>query len=129
LGWRPDNAELLRGTDYLLANPPEYRSGQRNCYYWYYATNLMVHVKGDRWKAWNEPLKKLLIDTQEAQGPLRGSWNPDPAGRTEDAWGRLAGRIYTTAMHVLMLEVSYRSLPLYSEEVTGGAKQPAAKSE
>jgi hypothetical protein len=128
LGWQTDRAELLRGADYLLENPPTYRAGYRNCYYWYYATNLLVHVKGERWNTWNERLKKLLIDTQETQGPLRGSWNPDPAGRNEDAWGRLAGRIYNTAMHVLMLEVDYRSLPLYSEEVTGGERTPTAKT-
>jgi hypothetical protein len=129
LGWQPDHADLSRGADYLLENLPSYRAGYRNCYYWYYATNLLVHVKGDRWNTWNGRLKKLLIDTQETQGPLRGSWNPDPAGRSEDAWGRLAGRIYTTAMHVLMLEVDYRSLPLYREQVTGGGeKTPAAKT-
>jgi hypothetical protein len=100
-----------------------YNAGNRNCYYWYYATYLLVHVKGEHWTAWNERLKKLLIETQEMQGPLRGSWNPDPAGPTQDEWGRMAGRIYTTAMHVLMLESQYRKLPLYTEEVVVGEKK------
>ncbi len=30
-------------------------------------------------------------------------------------WGRPAGRIYVTAMHLLMLEVYYRHLPLFQE--------------
>ncbi len=125
---RTSNATLNRGADYLLQNMPMYQAGTRDCYYWYYATYLLVHVKGERWTTWNERLKKLLIETQEMQGPLRGSWSPDPAGRTEDAWGRVAGRVYTTAMHVLMLETHYRKLPLYTEEVVGGETKAAAKT-
>ena len=111
-----------------MPNPPTYQRGARNCYYWYYATHLLVHVKGERWNTWNEKLKKLLIETQEMQGPLRGSWDPDPAGRAEDAWGRMAGRVYTTAMHVLLLEAHYRRLPLNTEGVTGVEMPAKAKA-
>jgi hypothetical protein len=98
-----------------MENLPSNRSNSRDCYYWYYATNLMFHVKGERWEKWNGNLKKLLLDTQETQGPLRGSW--DPLAGTPDRWGSVAGRIYVTTMHLLMLEVYYRTLPLYSDEV------------
>ncbi len=37
---------------------------QRDTYYWYYATQVMFHMKGDYWTAWNERLHPLLIDTQ-----------------------------------------------------------------
>ncbi len=124
LGWKPDNPELLRGADYLVENLPVYRSGYRNSYYWYYATYLLVHVKGERWDTWNQRLKKLLIDTQESQGPLRGSW--DPFGNVPDQWGSVAGRVYNTAMHVLMLETHYRKLPLYTEDVTASGEKKAA---
>jgi hypothetical protein len=120
LGWKPDNADLLRGADYLLENLPAYRGDQRNSYYWYYATYLLVHVKGERWTTWNDRLKKLLIETQENQGPLRGSWNP--WGGVPDRWGMQAGRIYNTAIHVLMLETDYRKLPLYTEDVVTSEK-------
>jgi hypothetical protein len=120
LGWKPDNADLLRGADYLLENLPAYRGDQRNSYYWYYATYLLVHVKGERWTTWNDRLKKLLIETQENQGPLRGSWNP--WGGVPDRWGMQAGRIYNTAIHVLMLETDYRKLPLYTEDVVASEK-------
>jgi hypothetical protein len=117
LGWGVKHPDLDRGVEYLMEHLPNYRPGQRDSYYWYYATNLLIHVKDKRWETWNERLKKLLIDKQETQGPLRGSW--DPLGESRDPWASMAGRIYVTAMHLLMLEVHYRSLPLYKEGLAG----------
>ena len=42
-------------------------------------------------------------------------WHPtDPV---PDRWGHAAGRHYVTALHLLMLEVYYRHLPLFEELV------------
>lgn len=114
LGWNRDHPNLTGGADYLLTQLPALgspESPQRDSYYWYYATQVMFHMKGDHWRQWNERLRPLLVDAQETQGPLAGSWNP--RGDVPDPWGGAGGRIYVTAMHLLMLEVYYRYLPLY----------------
>jgi hypothetical protein len=41
---------------------------------------------------------------------MAGSWDPD-----DSRWGRYGGRIYTTALATLTLEVYYRYLRLYDE--------------
>ena len=81
-----------------------------------------VHVPDGRhhWRQWNDRLRPLLIDNQQTAGPLAGSW--DPLGPHPDRWGREAGRIYVTAMHLLMLEVYYRHLPLYRNLEGEGAE-------
>jgi hypothetical protein len=93
--------------DYLLAELPG--SGSANDYYWYYATMAMYQLQGDYWQQWNEALQATLLDRQVKNGPLAGSWN------TNTLWGSYGGRVYTTAIATLALEVYYRFLPLYAE--------------
>ena len=112
LGWKRDNPNMQAGADYLLGHLPQWDgAGQRDAYYWYYATQVMFQIGGEHWRQWNDRLRELLIDRQTPDGALAGSW--DPLGPAPDRWGREAGRLYTTAMHLLMLEVYYRHLPLY----------------
>ena len=70
-------------------------------------------MQGDYWIAWNNRLRPLLETSQVQKGDLTGSWHPLQPVR--DQWGYAAGRIYVTAMHLLMLEVEYRHLPLFQE--------------
>jgi hypothetical protein len=84
---------------------------QRDSYYWYYATQVMFQMGGPHWDAWNDRLRPLLVEKQVSDGPFAGSW--EPLGDVPDRWGREGGRVYVTAMHLLMLEVYYRHLPLY----------------
>jgi hypothetical protein len=114
LGWGRFNPSLIDGADYLAAHLPEFgetAAPQRDAYYWYYATQVMFQMQGPHWEAWNGRLRPLLTETQVVEGPLTGSW--DPHGRVADRWANEAGRVYVTAMHLLMLEVYYRHLPLY----------------
>lgn len=116
LGWRRDNADVVRGADYLLEALPAYgtaRNNERDTYYWYYATQVMFHVGGARWEQWNSRLHPLLVQSQVKQGPFAGSW--DPRTPVPDRWAFHAGRLYVTAMNLLSLEVYYRHLPLYDE--------------
>ncbi|MDH3717862.1 MAG: hypothetical protein OES79_07050, partial [Planctomycetota bacterium] len=107
------NSDIRSGADYLMQQLPQYRLGQRDTYYWYYATQVMFHMKGHYWETWQRRLHELLRETQEKEGPLAGSWNPQ--GPIPDRWGGHGGRIYVTAMNLLSLEVAYRYLPLYVE--------------
>jgi len=70
--------------------------------YWYWGTMAMFQLGGAYWKAWNEPMKNMLVPTQKREGCENGSW--DPAG----AWGKAGGRVFATAINTLTLEVYYR---------------------
>ena len=114
LGWRRDNPDMKRGTDWLIERPPAEgtaQNPQRDTYYWYYATQVMFHMGGDRWKKWYGSLYPMLIRTQTRDGDYLGSWEPN--GRIPDAWGRFGGRLYVTTLNLLSLEVYYRHLPIY----------------
>ena len=48
-GWRRDNPDLIRGAEHLRQNLPEIGSpgdARRDTYYWYYATQVMFHMRG-----------------------------------------------------------------------------------
>jgi hypothetical protein len=116
-GWQRSHPQVWAGVEHLRRNLPGIGTRsqpQRDAYYWYYATQVMFLAQGDAWQAWNERLRALLIGSQVPSGPLAGSW--DPRGPVPDRWGLEGGRLYITAMHLLMLEVYYRHLPLYQIE-------------
>jgi hypothetical protein len=125
LGWRRDNPNMVQGARWIAQNLPEYGtptssqpSGQRDAYYWYYATQVMFQMQGELWEQWNHNLRALLLASQVPDGPLGGSW--DPRLPVPDRWGNEGGRIYVTALHLLMLEVYYRHLPIYQTLGVGG---------
>ena len=117
LGWDKDDDNSIGGARYLQENLPSIRKTRdaslRDTYYWYYATQFMYHMGGEHWKKWNDRLHPLLVNGQEQEGELAGSW--DPRKPVPDRWGPHAGRLYVTAMNLLSLEVHYRHLPLYNE--------------
>lgn len=108
-GWRANFPPLLRGADWLLKNhsPTDDAS---NMYYWYYATQVMHHIGGERWTKWNEKMRPLLIELQEKEGHEAGSWTP------RAHYDLSGGRIYMTALAVCTLEVYYRHLPIYKNQ-------------
>ena len=114
LGWRRELPEMQAGADYLLSYPPSAgtpEATQRDTYYWYYATQVLFHMGGERWQRWNDRLRPLLLDAQIIEGELAGSW--DPYLPSADLWARYGGRLYVTTLNLLSLEVHYRHLPLY----------------
>jgi hypothetical protein len=111
LGARRDNSAVQAGASYLRQRLP--RSESRDVYYWYYATQVMFHMQGEYWDAWNAALRDPLVESQEKSGSVRGSWSSELP--TRDTWGQSGGRHYVTCMNLLMLEVYYRHLPLYIE--------------
>ncbi len=81
--------------------------GKANYYYYYYASLVMMQIGGDAWSQWNDLARNHLVTKQVAKGKLAGSWS------TNSEWGIKGGRIYTTAMATLTLQVYYRYLPMY----------------
>lgn len=116
LGWQRATPALADGAAWISANRPEVGTAtapKRDAYYWYYATQVMYQMQGPGWEAWNDQLKAVLLPSQVAEGPMSGSW--EPMAPVPDRWGAIAGRHYVTTLHLLMLEVYYRHLPLYRQ--------------
>jgi len=116
LGAARRDGSMAAGGLYLRSNLPRWEA--RHTYSWYYATQVMYHLQGEDWAAWNGKLRDMLVDAQVKDGPAAGSWHPQrPA---PDKWGDQGGRLYETAMSLLILEVYYRHLPLY-QQLSAGA--------
>jgi hypothetical protein len=104
-----DEAAASEATRQLLAALPNRQ--RMNLYYWYYATLALHHrslasdTNAAAWRAWNDAITSALLESQVASGPDAGSWN------TNTVWGGYGGRVYTTAMAAMCLEVYYRYAP------------------
>ena len=94
-----ESAELLR-TRPMKINNPEY-------YYVYYATLALYQHQGPIWAQWNDTLKETLPRLQAKHGKDAGSWDK---GGNHAAQG---GRVVSTTLATLSLEVYYRLLPMY----------------
>ncbi len=101
------SARVNEARDFIHRELPG--DGQVNLYYWYYGSLALLHSGDPRWQRWNAALQDQLLRRQQQGGELNGSWDPDTV------WGGYGGRIYTTAMATLCLEVYYRYLPLFDE--------------
>jgi len=105
LGWSRDDDRLVRGALFLSATGPS----DTDVYFNYYATQVMHHLQGNDWPRWNARMRDHLVERQAKSGHEHGSWFfPDPHGT-------IGGRLYTTAMCVMTLEVYYRHMPLYGD--------------
>ena len=102
-------AAVAEATRQVVAAPPT--SQRVNLYYWYYGTLALHHrsqtsdASAAAWRAWNEALTAVLLEAQRADGPDAGSWD------ATTVWGGYGGRVYTTAMAAMCLEVYYRYAP------------------
>jgi hypothetical protein len=106
-GEDPRLSEAIRkGAALCLAHTPVWNpdAGSIDMYYWYWGTLAMVHVGGPSWRKWSAAMDDAIVKHQRPgdAGSRAGSW--DPVG----AWGGAGGRIYSTAMMTLCLEVYYR---------------------
>lgn len=104
LGTAQDPRTVNEATNFILQETPS--SERENLYYWYYGTLAMFHLQDERWQTWNRALQGALLARQRYEGDETGSWDPDAI------WGTYGGRIYSTALATLCLEVYYRYLPL-----------------
>ena len=117
LGAKRDDPMLSGGMSYLMNNLPD--EGRANVYYWYYATQVMHNMNGSEWDTWNRKMRQLLVHTQvrNTDECANGSWAPE-----NDAWGKRGGRLMTTSLACLTLEVYYRYLPLFKAETGSQAR-------
>ncbi len=135
-GWGPSNGGMAEGVEGLMkkgpkpgtmAKPEPLGARGGDIYYYYYATQVIHFNGGKEWRDWNEgPLvdgkrhggmREWLVWLQVNKGNDTGSWDPD-RGTVGDRGGRLG----TTCLAVLTLEVYYRHLPLFKRDNAGGGE-------
>jgi len=109
LGLDPAHPAAMEAVAFLEATPPD--SGPFNAYACYYGTLAMFHAGGPTWERWNQRMQRAILPGQRSGGDLDGSWDPD------SVWGGHGGRVYSTALSVLCLEVFYRYLPMHQGRV------------
>lgn len=118
MGWTPRHPAYARGVDFLKQTPPQ--RGYFDMYYYYYATQVVHFFDGPDWhKFWNPRMRDMLVDMQHKAGDAAkiGSWDKDGG-----FIGGSCGRLGTTCLALLTLEVYYRHLPLYKRDNGGLAE-------
>ena len=113
LGWGRDDGDLRAGVALI-----DKRGPYDNLYYNYFATQVMKNWGGSEWDRWNGRLRDDLIAWQEKDGDAKGSWAP----RDRDDYSRAGGRLLTTCLATLTLEVYYRYHSLLPELLSESAK-------
>ncbi|MHC4841326.1 MAG: prenyltransferase/squalene oxidase repeat-containing protein, partial [Planctomycetota bacterium] len=95
---------------------PKWEHNKIDYYFWYYASLALYQVGGSVWDVWESAMAKTLLGSQRGFHKMdmdknltskkaldeHGSWD------AVDAWGAAGGRVYSTAINALTLEVYYR---------------------
>jgi len=111
LGWPDTHPAFRSAASYFVEQHPP-RQDHLEFYYWYYATQVLHHLGGPQWEAWNEQMREALVHTQQLEGADAGSWHHRGGEGHNDA-----GPLYATALATCILEVYYRHLPIYRKVV------------
>jgi hypothetical protein len=108
LGRPSSHSGLRKG----MQNLTKWGPTPQDMYYTYYATQAMHHWGGAQWTQWNSAMRDPLVKLQVKTGDAAGSW------MTDRSHGSAAGgRLYTTCLSIMTLEVYYRYLPIYKRKV------------
>ena len=110
LGAKREQPGLGAGVTFLSTLGPS----RDNMYYNYYATQVLRHYEGNRWKKWNATMRDFLVESQAGAGHESGSWFFKAVDG--DHGTGPGGRLYYTSLATMILEVYYRHLPLYSKD-------------
>jgi len=106
LGQDPAKVDIMEKHAKLLAQTlPEWDPDGFGCdmYYWYYGSYAMYQMGGSQyWETWRKAMEPAVVNSQRKDGDEKGSW--DPVG----PWGYAGGRVYSTALMTLCLEVYFR---------------------
>jgi hypothetical protein len=114
LGKTREDSDLRAGVALI-----DKRGPYDNLYYNYFATQVMKNWGGAEWDRWNGRLRDDLIAWQGVEGHDKGSWAP----RDRDDYSKAGGRLLTTCLATLTLEVYYRYRPLLPEQSEEGSAE------
>lgn len=126
-GWPRSQLQLEEGIQLLWDedSPPRWNDSRRNVYEWYFTGQVLHNLNSESWKAWYAAVQKEIIKSQLSAGRgYRGSWHPTappaaPDGASAAERGTRydradnVGRLYMTAMCLLILETPIRHQPIY----------------
>ena len=99
-----DHPRMLESSKAILGN---LKKGKLNDFYFvYYGCLSMYMNQGEPWEKWNPVMRESLLKNQVQSGKDEGSW--DYKGGSHS---KAMGRVITTAIATLSLEVYYRYLP------------------
>jgi len=121
MGKKRSHPSIKEAAEYIITEGTCYKTSgsvkdDEGIYYVYYASLAMFQFGGKKWKEWNKVMKKQLLEAQIKGGCADGSW---PCGNNREipgfrqgfeAW---AGKVYSTTLAILTLEVYYRYSPLF----------------
>jgi hypothetical protein len=105
---------LVDAADQLVKDLPRISDDELSIdyYYWYYATLALNQLDGPdspkktgrHWNVWNKAMNDSILKLQDhtEKNCSHGGW------MTRDRWSHEGGRIYSTAINVLTLQVYYR---------------------
>jgi hypothetical protein len=112
MGTPADHPQIVGAVEYVMKSLPEWgEDGNKvNMYYWHYGTRAMAFVGGEKMVRWNNTVRGALDKNQckggvmdGTKGDKDGSWDP------VCTWGAKGGRVYSTAMGALILEICARA--------------------
>ena len=102
LGWQKTSPWMQAAVDgQILKIPLKYVDVDVNRVYFAYMA--LFQMGGKQWKAWNDPISKILVEAQRVDDDFKGSW--DKIGENKINKG---GRVMCTALICLCLETYYR---------------------
>ena len=110
----PSHPRMKESAENIMKYLPNAKSTE-DYYYWYYGSLAAYMHKGEFWEKWNPVMRDLLLSRQVKSGAQAGSWHP------KGGHGSAMGRVISTAMATLILEVYYRYLP---SATSGAANVP-----
>ncbi|MCI0650904.1 MAG: hypothetical protein L0Z55_03355 [Planctomycetes bacterium] len=112
-GERRNSEVMKKSVSLLMQHTPKWQEQKGearstiNFCYWYFGTFAIFQSNDKAFREWSDGLLAALLESQRGANDSEdeeGSWDPI------DPWGACGGRVYSTAMAVLALEVQCRFL-------------------
>ncbi len=103
--------------EFLESHAPSW-TPEPDAYHWFFRALALAHVGGEPRARWNAQIAPVLLANQESAGRAAGSW--PPVGRA----AAVGGRVYQTALCVLILSAERELLPMLAQietDESGGA--------
>ena len=106
--WDPNkySKEIKAGVDFIIENETKNEVPKFNKYGWYYHTQACFQAGGRSWDDWNRMFQDEVVEHQDKDG----SWKDWGHGGHGPAADSKEGKIYTSTLCILMLEIYYRYL-------------------